>query len=139
MADIMEGMKVDGKKLFKLKRDKKKAEDGLTAINKQIGELETGLAERMNNAEVEKFTIKGAGTISVRDELNVYVLAENRPQVFDWLKKHGHGEIVKDWVFPQTMKAWVKEQRGENKPVPDLIKVSVVPVAATRSDSKAKD
>lgn len=122
-----------GKELFKAKAEKEKLEEALSAINERIKQLATvDLAKLMEDAGVEKQTIKGLGTIYLGSDFYASVLKEDRPKLYDWMREHGHGDIVQDYVFPQTLTAFMREQLGANNPVPEFVKATHIPVAKTR-------
>ena len=125
-----------GKKLFALKKKKSQIEESLKKVNVEITELATvTLAKLMEDGEVEKFTIAGksGGTIFLGQELYASVLADDRPKLYDWMRNNGCGDLVKDWVFPQTLTAFCKERLGDGKPVPEMVKTTFIPTAKTRS------
>lgn len=122
-----------GKKLFFLKGKKDKLEDDLKKVNADITELATvQLAKVMEDGEIEKFTVKGRGTVYLKPELYVNVLADDRTKLYAWLRANGHKDLVKDWVAPQTLKAFCNEQIEEGKPLPDVVKATFIPTAKTR-------
>lgn len=126
-----------GKELFKLKAKKSKLEDDLTAVNKAIQELATGdLAQLMTDSEIEKITIKGKGTVYISDELYASVKKDDRPKLYEWLRGKGHGALIQDYVFPQTLTAFAKEQLGKGEALPDVMTAAYVPTAKTRAAGK---
>jgi hypothetical protein len=134
MANLKNQMIEDGKKLFALKNKKTKLSETLTELNKQIVEMETKLAEKMQDAECDKFNVKGQGTIYVQQKLYTNVLAENRDKLYAWLRANGCGDLVKDWVFPNTLTSLCKERIEAGKPMPDenIMTATFIPIAATR-------
>ena len=127
-----------GKKLAKLKARKKTLEADVTKINIEITKVENvDLPKLMEDTEIDKFSIKGVGTISLGSETYVSVLKDNRPALFKWLREQGHGPLVVDWVFPNTLQAFVKEQleaaslEGGHE-LPEYIKVTLMPIARIR-------
>ncbi len=125
-----------GKRLFALKEKRDALTEELKSINKQIEMVSTQeLAAAMAEAEVDKYTIKGLGTIYLRPEFFCGVLAENREELYAWLRANGHESLIKDWVFPQTLKAFAKELLERNEPLPPLVNAKFIPTAATRSSN----
>lgn len=129
------------KKLRKLKDDKKKTEDRLTAINKQIVELEQiTMPKLMEDNEIDTFKVSGVGTIYLSTEVYASVLKDDRPKLYEWLRENGHGGMITDWVFPNTFTAFVKSQlvdQAENgvtkgNSLPDFVKATKVPTANLR-------
>lgn len=123
-----------GKELFKLKAKKKKLEEDVKVLNAKITEIEAvKLPKLMEDAEVPSFKITGGGTIYLQDQLYVNVLAEDRPKLYEELRATGNGDMIQDWVFPNTLKAFCKEQLGAAKALPTVVKATFIPTAMTRS------
>jgi hypothetical protein len=129
------------KALRKLKDEKKKTEERLTTINKRIVEVETiELPKLMEDNEIDKFNVAGVGTIFLSTEVYASVLKEDRPKLYQWARDKGHGGMVGDWIFPNTLTAFVKGQlidQAENgvtdgNSLPNFIKATKVPTANLR-------
>lgn len=122
------------KQLFAAKRKKKKLCAEVSEINKLITKIATGdLAKAMEDAEQEKTSITGEGTVYMKDEVYVNVKKEDRGKLYLWLRETKNGALIQDWVFPQTLLAFFKEQLKKGKPLPDFIKPTYVPTAKTRA------
>jgi hypothetical protein len=126
-------------KEFRALKDKKeKLEADLKGVNKQIVQVETiDLPKLMEDNDIEKFSIEGVGTVYVETETYVNVLKDDRDALYSWLREQGHGTLVKDWVFPQTLAAFVKEQKNlaveeGGHELPEFVKVTEVPTARIR-------
>lgn len=127
-----------GRSLFALKQTRADLEEKLSQVNMQISQIaEKDLANIMANADIEKFTIEGLGTIYMKDVVYASVLKENREKLYEWLRKNKHRKLIVPWVWPQTLTAFVKEQMEKGNPIPDdIIKVATVPTASTRSSGE---
>ncbi len=122
-----------GRKLFARKDNKAKLEAELTLVNDQIKELATvELAKLMEDAGVEKTTLAGLGTIYLSQDFFASVNKDDRPALYEWMRANGHGDIITDWVFPQTLTAFCKEMVGKNLPLPECVKAVFIPTAKTR-------
>lgn len=131
-----------GKELFALKAKKDKLEEDLKKVNESIRKLATEeLAKLMEDGEIEKLSIKGRGTVYLSNEVYVNVLKDDRPALYKWLRDNNMGDIVVDFVFPQTLTSLVKELREKNLPLPTvkegdnerpLVKATDIPTAKTR-------
>lgn len=122
-----------GKRLFDLKDRKAALENDLKKVDAEITHITTvELSKIMGDGEIEKFEVKGRGTIYLQDELFVNVLAKDRPALYEALRSSGNADIVKDWVMPGTLKAFCKEQLQGGKPLPAVVKATWVPTARTR-------
>lgn len=82
------------------------------------------LPEKMGADGMKNITITGVGRLSIRPDMQVSVLAENRMLLQRWLKDNGFGELVVETINSSTLKAFVKEQVGEGNDLPfDLINI----------------
>lgn len=121
------------KGLRKLKTEKDKLEDKLKAVNEQIKTIaETELPKAMEDADIESYKVDKVGTVFLQNKLYTSVLADDRPKLYAWLEKEGHGDIIKPWVFPQTLTAFAKEQLTDGNPLPDFLKATFIPTASIR-------
>jgi hypothetical protein len=121
------------KKLFAAKAEKARLEENLKAVNAQILQLATQeLAKLMIDGEIELHKVKGLGSVYMSDEFFASVLKDDRPKLYEWMRNNGHGDIIVDWVFPQTLTAFAKEMAEKNEPLPEFVKVAYIPTAKTR-------
>jgi hypothetical protein len=133
VANPQEKIIEKGKELFALKVKKKKIEESLTAINKDIERVSVQeLGVLMTDAEVERVVIKGKGTLYLAAKLYASVLKDDRPKLYAWMKDNGCGDLVQPYIFPQTLTAFAKERLGAGKPLPEVLKAAYVPTAETR-------
>lgn len=119
---------------FRELRDRKDELKSLvTDNNKALKNLaEQILPEYMEENEIDKITIEGAGTVFVKQELYASVLAGDREALYEWLRDTGNEDLVKDWVFPATLTAFCKDQLEYGKPVPEMVKATKIPTAILR-------
>ena len=122
-----------GRNLFALKARKDAIEEDLSQVNEAIKQLATvDLAKLMEDSGVEKLTIADAGTVYLSQDFFASVNKDDRPKLYTWMREQGHGDIIQDWVFPQTLTAFCKEMVGKNLPLPDVVKAFYQPTAKTR-------
>jgi len=121
------------RRLRELKDEKEKLGEQEKRINIEISQIETlKLPEMMESAGITSFKVPGIGSVSIRNETYVSVLAENRPQLYEELRASGNGDLITEQVNPQTLKSWVKENLEAGNEVPDVIKVTYVKEAKLR-------
>ena len=121
------------RRLRELKDEKERLADEEKKINIEISQIETQkLPEMMDSAGITSFKVPGCGSVSIRNETYVSVLAENRPQLHEELKASGNGDLITEQVNPQTLKSWVKEQLDQGNEVPDVVKLTFVKEAKLR-------
>lgn len=121
------------KELGRLRDQKEELEAELKVINKAKTELETQrLPQMMEDAEVEKMTIEGVGTLYTQAGVYASILASDRDKAYDWLREHGHGDIVKETVHHQSLTAWVKEMLGDGNQLPEFFNAKPTTTARLR-------
>lgn len=121
------------KELHALKKRKDELEEELKKVDADITRVATQeLPKLFEDGEIEKLAIEGVGTCSVRTKVYAYVLKENEAAFHKWLKKGRNGALIKPYVFPGTLKAFVTEQLEQNRSLPEIIKVTLVPTATIR-------
>ena len=131
-APLQVRMRELGKRLFTLKRRKAKLVEELKKLDEEIDHIATqDLATMMIDSEIEKFTIKGHGTLYMKDVFYCNVLAENRERLHNWLRDTGQDALITEYVQPSTLKAFAKEELSQGRPLPDFINTQMVPTAST--------
>ena len=91
-----------------------------TVLQKQFDELrKVELPEAMEEAGLERVTIKGLGTVSLRTDAYASIKAGKTPDAYQWLSENGHSALVKEYVQPSTLKAFLKEQFGNGELLPE--------------------
>lgn len=118
-------------------RELKDRKDSLNNELKELGEelkkIETELLpQAMEENEIEKFTVDGVGSIYTQMKVYAYITKENEPLFHAWLRDQGHGELIKEYVFPATLSAFAKEQLEQGNDLPDWFKAAKVETAMLR-------
>lgn len=125
-----------GKKLFDKKKLKAQLEEQVKALEAEIKKIATiDLPKLMEDSGVSKLSLDGYGTLYLSNDFYASVLKDDRPKLYEWMRANGHGDIVQDYVFPQTLTAFAKEQIERNAAMPEVLKFSHVPTAKTRKAS----
>lgn len=102
-------------------------------INKRLKVLtEVELPDHMEENDIDKVSIDGVGTIFIQQQLYANVKAEDRDQLYEALRNTGNEDLIQDWVFPATLKAFCKEQLSNGKPIPEMVTAHFVPTAMLR-------
>lgn len=118
--------------LVALKALKEAQDAALSDTNKKIAELTQITMPKLMETMGEEGYKCAAGTVFLQDELYVNVLADDRDQLHKWLKANKNKALIKEYVFPQTLKAFAKEQLEKGKPLPPFIKATIIPTARIR-------
>ena len=80
-----------------------------TKLQKEYDSIRFGeLPDAMDDEGIEKISYAGIGTVYTQADINVSV--KDKVSLYRWLEDEGFGDLITDYVFPQTIKAFVKEQ-----------------------------
>ena len=91
------------------------------------------LVRAMKEAGMDKTTLSGLGTLFIQDMVYTAIVPGKTAAVYDWLRANGHGDLIRDYVQPSTLKVFVKDLRSKNEPLPEEVKVTVIPTVQTRA------
>ncbi len=81
-----------------------------TALEKRYDTLRLSiLPEKMDEEEVANITVTGVGRAYIQSDLYFSIPAETKEDAYDWLKDHGHEDIVQETVNSSSGKAWAKQ------------------------------
>ncbi len=130
MSDTLTKMVKD---LRKLKDAKTKAEEKLKELNGGIRRLaEQVIPEYMDENEIEKHSVKGAGTVFLTTKVYANVKAEDKEAFFAELRETGNEALIKETVHPSTLNAFAKEMLSEGKALPKTLTARLYPTANLR-------
>ncbi len=82
------------------------------------------LPEAMDNAEIDKFSVEGVGTIYLKQMVFSNVRKDDREKWYAWLREMGHEDLIIEYVWPNTQKAFVKEALEDGRELPDFLNAS---------------
>lgn len=112
-----------GREFYDLKAEKDQLEDRLKLINARLDELGKNIIPSyMEQHEQEKVALKDIGTIYLQADSYVSIPSGDAT-VIPWMKKHGHGDIVKETIHPATLKSWANEQLEHGGKLPPALKI----------------
>lgn len=99
-------------------------DDALKNINAHYDVLRIELIPaKMEEEGIERIAIEGIGRVSLTADM--YVGVTDKTGLFDWLRKHKLGSLIKEQVPSATLKAFVKNRIIKGAPVPtELVKVT---------------
>ncbi len=115
---MMDGLFTLADRLVELRDRKDALQDELKAINAEIKEIDRELAEMMLSEELQNFSRNGR-MFYLRTDTYVSAIADRKPDLIDWLKANGLGELVQETVHPRTLTATVKELLEEEGELPE--------------------
>lgn len=64
------------------------------------------------------FTLRSGAKIHLKTDMHINVTKEQKPAVITWLKKNKHGDLVKEEVNTQTLKAFCRERMEDGDKLP---------------------
>lgn len=121
------------RELRDLKDAKEKLDAELKGVNERIQKIEREeLVNAMDDAEVEKFTVDGVGTIFQKVNIFAYVKKDDQEAFFDWLRVTDRGDLIKETVHPATLSAFAKELLEAGEEPPPMLSAAKVPTAVLR-------
>jgi len=81
------------------------------------------LPDALQQRDSQSVKLADGRSVHLQTDLHASVVAANRGAFHQWLRENGHDSLITEQVNHQTLKAWVKEQRSMQQPVPDLVTV----------------
>jgi len=92
------------KTVAKLAAEQVKLENQIVVAERQLADLKAKLAamrtealpEAMKQLHLTEIKLDNGATVSVKDDLNCNIKADNKPAAHAWLREHGHGDIIKN-------------------------------------------
>ena len=99
--------------LRELQEKKALLQEELKDVNGQIKDTTGLLSEQMINHEIQNFSRNGR-LFYLTTQQYISVVASMREQLHETLREKGFGDLVKEAVHPQTLRAFVREQIEEN-------------------------
>jgi hypothetical protein len=118
---ISEKLVIFAKKLRVYKDKKEDLENQLEELKKGMDDFNTEFVELMEVNELKKFTIDKVGTVYI--EPDIYPTVLDKPLFHKWLRANNFGDLIKEEVHYQTMKAFLKEQLESKNKLPEGIKI----------------
>lgn len=107
-------------------RDKKADLDAeLKSVNGALKELEEVLLPDTMRAlgivqgNRGSFTTESGKRISLRTDVYASTNKAREQEFFEWLRDHNAGDLIKETVNAQTLRAFVREQREQGVTIPD--------------------
>ena len=96
-----------------LKNQKEELENSLKAVSAELEEVEKQVVENFITAEVDSVKRNGK-TYSLKNDLYTSPIAEEKDNLFEALRKNEAGELIQETVNANSLRAFVKELKGDN-------------------------
>ncbi len=114
-------------KFVALEEQKAEIKKQLSDIQVQIDETEEQLINCMQNEELESFKDERFGTIFLRNSCHAKI--QDSFEAFNWLRKNGYGDVIKEVIPPSTLSAIMREIPDE---VPGVHRYEFIQVCRRR-------
>lgn len=101
------------RRFYALKTTHAELKTKLDAIDKEWVAIENELMEAMVEEGVSTIKVDDAGKFTLASEHYFSATVENKPEVFEYLKKNGHGALIKEDVNARTLSAFCKNMLTE--------------------------
>lgn len=103
------------KQLLEVKAKHEAASDALKQINLEWSAIESTLIEAMAEEGVASVKLADGTLLSLTTKNRLSVTQANMELFIPYLKEHGHGGLLKEYVAPQTLTAFLKTHLQEIK------------------------
>lgn len=91
----------------------------MSELQKEFDNLrQVVIPDEMDAAGISSANFPGIGRLTLTADLFAGIQPEQQQAAYQWLHDNGHGDLIKDYVHPSTLKAFIKElmEQGENLP-----------------------
>lgn len=103
-----------------LRTQLEEAKAEVSAIQKAFDTLrQVTIPDEMDAAGISSANFPGIGRLTLTADLFAGIQPEQQHAAYQWLVAKGHGDLIKDYVQPSTMKAFIKEQMQAGEVFPD--------------------
>jgi len=102
-----------GKKFADLKAKADEIKGELKGVNEEWDEVEKDLIQAMIDEGTNSIGIEGIGLFSLRTKNYLSVNKANELKFYAYLRQAGHGSLIRDYVNPATLSAFLKEHQAE--------------------------
>src|SRR5690606_19577634 len=104
-------------RLLDLRERKEQLSELLKAVNAEIEEVDRQLSELMLAEEIQSF-VRSGRMFYLKTETYASAVSDRKPELIEWLKANGLGDIVQETVHPRTLSAVVKELLEDEDELP---------------------
>ena len=115
--DAAQGIFALTDRLKALREEKAALEERLKDTNAAIEQTEQELVNAMIAEEMQNF-VRGGQMFYLTTKVYAHAVPERKPELFQWLKANGYGDMVQETVHPQTLAAFVRERLNEDEELP---------------------
>lgn len=77
------------------------------------------IPDKMDEAGITNVKFDGIGRVQVAADMYVSIPSGHQDDAYEWLRQNDSGDLIKDYVHPSTLKAFVKECIKKGIVLPD--------------------
>ena len=78
------------------------------------------------------FTTQNGYKVYLATDTYASIRKDREEEVFAWVAAHGHDDLIRKAIHPQTLRAWVRERLEAGEEVPEGVSVHVTTKARMR-------
>jgi hypothetical protein len=113
---VDDDLRAHAEKLKELTDTKKNLAELVKATNAAIESTSESMLAIMDSKEMTQVRFEGLGLFFVQG--STFPKVEGKEQFHEWLKANGQGDLIKEEVHSQTLRAFVKNLLEEGKALP---------------------
>lgn len=133
MVTVVDRLVEHARRLQDIRQEIADVEGKLALLKASKSELEgTTIPQMMEDAEIDKMSIQGVGTLYLEQKVHVSILKADSEKFFAFLTERGEDSIITRSVHHKTLSAWGKEMLAKQLPLPEYLKVYPQQVARIR-------
>ena len=121
-----------------LKEHKERFEHIVTLLNIELSKLGEELFNLFMENGVASFKIDGSEIFKDRQDrilspdVKFKGTIADETALFNFLRAHGHGSLIKESVHAMTLEGWIKHQKEENAELPDESVLKIWSLSTTK-------
>lgn len=77
------------------------------------------IVKSFENRGINTLTVNGVGRVTLQGDVYARIPASSRAAAFEWLRDHGHGDLITETVNASTLKAAAKKMLKQGEPLPE--------------------
>lgn len=95
----------------------------------------TSVTTAMEEEGLESIRLTGIGTCYLSTAIRASIVKTAKQQAYEWLRDNGHGGLIVETVYAQTLSSAAKEMLKNNESIPaDLIVVAAITQAVIKKE-----
>lgn len=114
----------------KLDKEVKRLDAELSTAKEELNHLLTfRIPRKLEEEGLTAVDMPSGRRLKLDEKFFCNVLVGDKPELNEWLRDNGYGDLIKEEVNPNTLKAWAKGRVEAMEEVPPMCKISTSTVA----------